>query len=224
MGFKGAIFDLDGTLLDSMGVWRKIDVDFLAQRGLAVPDDYIRAITAMHYQLAAEYTIQRFGLRESPEAVVEEWNRMAQEAYARDVLLKPGARRYLEKLRREGVRIAAATASAEGLYLPALRHNGVEGFFDAFTTVTEVPRGKGFPDIYLLAAQKLGLEPGECAVYEDILAGIRGAKDGGFYAVGIYDRHSDYEWEEIRRLADLSVTGWEELLDKEDAMGGKQDA
>jgi HAD superfamily hydrolase (TIGR01509 family) len=209
---KGAIFDLDGTLLDSMGVWREIDVEFLARRGFVVPDDYIRAITAMHYQAAAEYTIQRFGLRERPEDVVAEWNHMAEEIYARHVFLKPFAREYLELLKSRGTRIAAATASAEGLYLPALKNNGAQGYFDAFTTVTEVSRGKGFPDIYLLAARKLGLAPEDCVVYEDILAGVRGAKAGGFFACGVYDRHSAYEWEEIRRLADRSITGWQELL------------
>ena len=212
--FKGAIFDLDGTLLDSMGVWRKIDVEFLARRGFAVPDDYIRAITAMHYAAAAEYTIRRFGLRERPEDVVAEWNRMAEEAYAHQVLLKPFAADYLRRLKEKGVRIAAATASAERLYLPALKNNRAEGYFDAFTTVPEVARGKGFPDIYLLAARKLGLSPADCAVYEDILAGVRGAKAGGFYTFGVYDPHSAYEWGDIRALADRSIRGWEELLER----------
>ena len=118
----------------------------------------------------------------------------------------------MELLKSSGTRIAAATASAEGLYLPALQNNGAQGYFDAFTTVTEVSRGKGFPDIYLLTARKLGLAPEDCVVYEDILAGVRGAKAGGCFTCGVYDRHSAYEWEEIRRLADRSITGWQELL------------
>ena len=80
---KGAIFDMDGTLLDSMWVWRQIDVDFLGRRGFEVPSDYLEMITPMGYCRAAEYTIERFGLNEKPEDLIQEWHGMAAEAYAK---------------------------------------------------------------------------------------------------------------------------------------------
>lgn len=209
---KGAIFDLDGTLLDSMDVWERIDIDFLAKRAIPVTREYVETVTPMSFQAAAEYTISAFGLRESPEDIIAEWRAMAADAYAHRVGLKPGARDYLAHLRSQGVRLAVATASEEALYRPALERNGVYGLFDAFATVKEVPRGKGYPDVYLLAAARLGLPAADCAVFEDICAGIRGAKAGGFYAVGVYEPYCDYEKDEIVRTADLYIHSFHDLL------------
>ena len=99
---KGAIFDMDGTLLDSMWVWRQIDVDFLGRRGFEVPPDYLEMITPMGYCRAAEYTIERFGLNEKPEDLIQEWYGMAAEAYAKKVELKSHAKEYLLELKKAG--------------------------------------------------------------------------------------------------------------------------
>ena len=99
--WKGAIFDLDGTLLDSMGVWDQVDIDFLKKRNLPMPDDYKQKIAAMGFPEAARYTIERFGFSETPEMLLQEWREMAREAYALHVDLKPGAKEYLEKLKSQ---------------------------------------------------------------------------------------------------------------------------
>ncbi|MEA4965279.1 MAG: HAD family phosphatase [Oscillospiraceae bacterium] len=202
---KGAIFDLDGTLLDSMDIWRKIDLDFLAKRGLAASADYVAAITPMGFPEAAEYTVRRFDLDENPADIINEWNAMSVDAYRNSILLKPYVKEYLLFLKKQGVRMAVATASHELLYVPALKNNGIYHLFDAFTTVSEVKRGKGFPDIYRKAAEKMGLLPCDCAVFEDICAGLKGAKDGGFFTVGVYDLYSDYERDKIIELSDLYI-------------------
>ncbi len=209
---KGAIFDLDGTLLDSMGVWRQIDIDFLGKRGFGVPDDYLKAITAKNFPDAAAYTIERFCLSETVTAIMDEWFSMAVDAYTNEVELKPYVREYLEKLRSRGIKIAAATSSDRRLFEPCLQHHGIYDFFDAFAVTEEVKRAKGFPDVYQKAAERLNLTERECVVYEDILKGIEGAKMGGFYTVGVEDIHSCYEKEEIRQLADRYIVSFEELL------------
>ena len=209
---KGAIFDLDGTLLDSMGVWRQIDIVFLGKIGFRVPDDYLKAITAKNFSDAAAYTIARFELPETEEAVVDEWFSMAIDAYANDVKLKPYVREYIEKLKQRGIKIAAATSSDRRLFEPCLRRHGIYEFFDAFVVTTEVRRAKGFPDVYQKAAERLKLTESDCIVYEDILKGIEGAKMGGFYTVGVEDIHSCYEKEEIRRLSDRYIVSFQELL------------
>lgn len=209
---KGAIFDLDGTLLDSMGVWRRIDENFLGKRGYLVPEDYLKAITAKNFKDAADYTIERFGLHERAEDIMEEWFAMAIDAYTHHVQLKPSVREYLKCLRERGVKIAAATSSDVRLFEPCLRHHGIHDWFDAFTVTTEVKRAKGFPDVYWNAAEKLGLSYEDCVVYEDILKGVEGAKMGGFYVVGVEDIHSSYEKEEIRRKADSYIVSFEELV------------
>lgn len=200
--FAGAIFDLDGTLLDSMGVWEAVDAAFLSRRGLAVPADYGRSVAHLGFRETALYTIGRFGLAESPEAVMDEWRALCREAYALSVPLKPGAGDYLRRLKARGVRLAVATASQRELFGPALRRTGVADLFDAVVTADEVARGKGFPDIYLRAAARLGLSPGECAVFEDILAGIRAAREGGFFTVGVADASNAAEREALRAAAD----------------------
>ncbi len=210
--FRGAIFDLDGTLLDSMGIWSQIDEAFLGRRGIPVPPDYMDALAALGFRPAAEYTIRRFGFSESPEEIMAEWSAMAVEAYSTGVPLKPNGKEYLLYLKECGVKLAVATASQEELFVPALRHNGVYELFDAVTTLKEVSRGKGHPDIYWKAAEKLGLLPAECVVFEDIYAGVKGAKDGGFFAIGVDDPFSGYEKEKILEKADLFITNFSELI------------
>ena len=212
ISFKGAIFDLDGTLLDSMDIWREIDTDFLAKRGLKASNDYIAAITPLGFHKAAEYTIKRFGLNETPDAIMNEWTAMSVDAYNSAILLKPYVKEYLASLKKQGIKLAVATASNESLYIPALKHNGIYHLFDAFTTVNEVSRGKGSPDIYLKAAEKIDLLPCDCAVFEDIYAGLKGAKDGGFLTVGVFDKYSDHEKESIMDLSDMYIHNFKELL------------
>ena len=200
-GFKGAIFDLDGTLVDSAHVWSDIDREFLGKRGFGVPEDYCKAISVLNFRSGAEYTKARFGLEEPIEDIMQEWQDMAQYHYAHLIELIPGAGEYLRELHSQGVRLALATASARALYEPVLRRHGIWDLFTAFATTEECQRGKGFPDVYLLAARRLGLEPGDCAVYEDLPEGVRGAKDGGFWCCAVVGESPAEEYS----LADLRV-------------------
>ena len=113
--------------------------------------------------------------------------------------------------------MAVATSSSPELYEPALKRNGIYEYFKAFVTVSEVKRGKGFPDIYEKAAEKLSLPPETCVVYEDILAGIRGAKMGGFAAVGVYDRSGEGNRAKMEQEADHYVTSFKELMNGGDS-------
>lgn len=209
---KGAIFDLDGTLLDSMDVWKQIDVRFLARRGIAASDEYTKTVTQLGFRAAAAYTIERYALPESPAEIIAEWNRMADQAYASGIGLKPYALDYLLKLKTCGVKLGVATSLHPQSVESALKNNGIHHLFDAFTTLQEVTRGKGYPDIYLLAAEKIGVPPGECVVFEDILTGVKGAKAGGFQVCGIYDASSEHDWPEIESLCDTAVRSFESLM------------
>lgn len=209
-GFIGAIFDLDGTLLDSMDVWVRIDIDFLKKRGIFAPEDYIQALTPLGFYEAAKYTVSRFNLNETPEEVLREWGGMCRRAYERDIRLKPGAKEYLIHLKDAGVKLGVATALGRDLFEPVLKNNGIFGLFGAFASLDEVRRGKGFPDIYLLAAKRLEIAPAACAVFEDILIGILGAKAGGFMTCGVWDKSSAHEWDKIKEAADWTVKGFED--------------
>lgn len=211
--FKAAIFDLDGTLLDSMGVWKEIDVAFLEKRGISLPDDYVKMITSLGFEAAANYTIDRFGLKEEPREIIREWYDMAKDAYANTVTLKPNAREYLDTLKRKGVRIAVATSSDSELVKPALLNNGIFSYFQHIVTVRDVTRGKGYPDIYEEAASRMHIQPADTVVFEDILKGVEGAKAGGFWAVGVYDSYSEYEKDAMIELADNYIYDFCELME-----------
>ena len=208
---KGAIFDLDGTILDSMWVWHEVDQRFLSARGHEVPSDYMAAINHMTLNETADYTINRFNLSDSPQALIEEWIALAKIAYESEVKLKPNVCRYLQKLFDSGVKIAIATALNEQLSNVVLSNCGVLKYFSNITNVSEVARGKSFPDVYIKAAEKMGLVPNDCAVYEDILQGIMSAKEGGFITVGVYDSSSKCI-EEIKQISDIYIEDFSELL------------
>lgn len=199
---KAYIFDLDGTLLDSMKVWEQIDVDFLAKRGFAVPPGYMEEISASSFPEAAACTIRRFGLSDSVEELLREWNDMAVHAYGHTVGLKPFAREYLAKLKACGAKLGIATSLPAELYEPALQNHGIREWFDAICSVEEGTRGKESPDIFLLAAERLGVEPAGCVVFEDVLEAVRSAKAAGMTVYGVYDESSRANWEEIGKTAD----------------------
>lgn len=210
---KGAIFDLDGTLLDSMDVWSEVDRIFFAKRGIMkVPEDFVEMIAPMGFKAAATYTINRFHFLEKEEDIVKEWCELAKAAYANKVVLKPFAKEYLELLKEQNIRLAAATASDASLFEPCLIHNKILDYFDVIVTVRDVKRGKGFPDIYNLAAKNMGLFAKDCVVFEDILKGIEGAKAGGFFTVGVEEKHSIHQKKEIQKMSDIYITSWKELI------------
>ena len=203
--FKGHIFDLDGTLTKSNHVWSKIDEDFLGKRGIEVPEDYFKQVSAMNFEQAAVYTNDRFSLRENIQDIMKEWFDMAVYEYTNVIGLCGNAGEYVRRLKDQGRKIALATASTEELYRPVLKRNGILDCFDCFVSTEQVKRGKGFPDVYELAAEKLGLEARDCVVYEDIVEGIKGAKAGGFFAVACLNDHYSHDWDEMRDIADEIV-------------------
>ena len=192
---KAAIFDLDGTLLDSMGVWDQVDIDFLNKRGIEVPPDYMTKVSAMQFRQIAEYTIARFGLTDTPEELSV--------AYSTTVEAKPGALDYLRDLKDSGVKLGVATSLPPRLREPALRHVGMFDLFNDIVSVDDANDvGKDQPDVYLLAAKRLGAAPADCTVFEDLLVGMKSAKSVGMKVWAMHDDSSASDWPEICHLAD----------------------
>lgn len=213
MKFKGAIFDLDGTLLDSMDVWKKIDIAFFKKRGLSVPPDYGQEILAMSFRQTAEYTIERFGLQERPDDIIHEWNQTAVEAYSHNVQLKTGVKQYLHQLKAKDVRLGVCTALSQNLYLPCLQNNDVYQLFDAYVSTDDVKRGKNYPDAWLLCAARLGIAPQDCMAFEDVLPAILGAKAAYMQICGVYDPYAEKDRAEIRKLSDYYIDSFTQLLE-----------
>ncbi len=205
--FAAALFDLDGTLLDSGYVWRDVDRRFFADRGVEIDHaEYARAVQGMSFREAAEYTVRRFGLDESAEAVMDVWMRMTREEYAQHVALKPGARDYLRLLRRKGVKLAVVTANRPELFMSTLERTGVAELFDAFCTSADVGHtSKSDGMLYRHAARLLGVDPADCAVFEDVLDGVAGARRAGMRAYAVRDADTEHHREAIEALADGTV-------------------
>lgn len=209
--FSAAIFDLDGTLIESNSVWEKLDRIILSRRGLTCSDDFITELTAMSYEDAAA-AMQNIGINISTEEFMTEINELAVKEYSTNIFLKDGAYEYLYHLKNSGKKIALATASPSELYTPVLEHNNVYSLFDAFVTTDEAGAGKDSPAVYLLAAHKLGIAPEKCAVFEDIPKGINSAKAAGMYAVGVYDKYSEKYMGEIQKYADRFIYSFTEMI------------
>lgn len=209
---KGAIFDLDGTLLDSMHVWSDIDIEFLHKRGFSVPEGYSEALAPLSFRQTAEYTIQYFQLDETPEAIMHEWNQMAIDAYSHQVQMKPHAKEYLQYLKEKGVRLGVCTALSKKLYVPALQNHGIFDWFDAIVSTDDVNKGKSYPEPYLLTATRLGLNPQDCMVFEDIPAGVNGALLAHMQVCGVYDEASKNSVEQMKTLAHHFIYDFGELL------------
>lgn len=200
--FEAAIFDLDGTLFDSMSVWEKVDIEFLSRRNLPVPESYMEEIRARSFIEAAKYTIGLFALDESPADLIKEWNDMVAYEYRNNIRLKAYAAEYLALLKSRDVKIGTATSLPHTLAEPVLKKNGIYGFFDCFCSTDEVTRGKEFSDVFILASQKLMVPPEACIVFEDILQGVVSAKRAGMKAYCIYDEYSKDQMGEIKKIVD----------------------
>ena len=210
--FKGAIFDLDGTLLDSMHIWHDVDEEFFRRRNLKVTSEYIEVIKNMHLKAAAIYTKEKYGIKESIDEIVDEWLDLCAQGYLNNVDLKDGVFEYLKMLYENGIKISFATASEKQVCEDVLKKHGIFDFFSTYAYVSEINIGKTEPDIYLLAAERMGLNAQDCIVFEDIIEGVRGAKKGGFTVCGVYDKSSAQDEDEIRAVADYYINSFKELL------------
>lgn len=209
---KAAIFDMDGTLIDSMWVWSQIDVDYLKKRNLEMTTDLRNEIEPLGYIDVAKYFKDRFSINDSIDEIVNEWNDMAYYHYTHNVKLKNGAGEWLQYLKDKNIKIGLASSNCLLLVEAGLKANGIYHYFDVITTGDEVKTGKDSPDIYLLSAEKLGVSPENCMVFEDILPAVKGAKAAGMKVVAVQDDFSEHQRIAIEKLADTYILNYEDLI------------
>ena len=208
MDKRYAIFDMDGTLVDSMGYWKALGRDYLAGLGVRATAEQLEPIGPMTMLESAAYFMETFGIAGPAQRIVDEMHAVMDSHYRNDVPLKPGVKEYLEELRKQGVRMCVATATAEPLSHACLSRLGVDGCFDFILSCETIGVGKTRPDIYHLAAERLGAPPAEIAVFEDALYAVQTAKQAGYYTVGIYEPAYDKDWGRISALADETISDW----------------
>ena len=208
------IFDLDGTLVDSMWVWEKVDETFLGQLGIEVPSDMNKDLEGKSFTETAIYFKERFKLEMSVEEIKQSWNEMGWEFYTHQVPLKKGVKEFLEFLSEQGIKMGIATSNSIELVRAVLKALDIERYFGQIRTSCEVGRGKPFPDIYLKVAEDLQVDPSRCLVFEDIPNGVRAGKNAGMTAWGVLDRQEAALWEETKDLADDHITDYHEAINK----------
>lgn len=213
--FRVAVFDMDGTLLNSMHIWDKLIDDYLASLGKTPGPTLRQDIRALDMRATAAYVRVHYGVTQTVDDIIAGINALALQKYESEASLKPGVREYLTVLKRQGVRLAAATATDRVVAEPALKRLGLWDFFDAFLTCTEEGVDKNTPTLYERAARAVGGNPPEgCAVFEDALHCIRTVKAAGFYTVAVQDDSTTYAWAEICRIADAHIASYIELLEQ----------
>jgi len=210
--YDAVIFDLDGTLIDSMWVWKDIDVRFLNDRGIEYPEDLPKLISGLSFHETAVWFKEHFSLPESIEEILHIWEEMTVETYRTRIGLKPGAEEFLRKLAELKMPLGIATSNGGRLVDAVLEAHGIRDIFRAVITSEKVQAGKPKPDVYFVAAAELGVAPERCLVFEDIPEGIQAGLNAGMQVCAVRDDFSAFEEEEKQKLAGWMISDYREIL------------
>lgn len=205
---KGIIWDIDGVVLDSMGIWPDVLNGFLGKYGRKCDDELLEFVLSKTFRESAEYVREHFNLEMTNEEVLKGLFDVALDFYTNSIPVKEGVRDFLDEFRRRGIRMAVATASDRSYLEPAFRRLGLMEYFDSIFTCVENGTSKEYPDIYYLALESLGLGKDEVVVFEDSLYAIKTCYEAGFNIVGVYDSLSAKDSDEIKKRVNLYLENY----------------
>lgn len=208
MKLHGAIFDMDGTVTDSMFVWKDIGVRYVLSLGLTPPENLSLRIKNMSMQQVSEYFSETFGLNKTPLEITDDINALAEPLYRHEVAAKAGVIELIEEFKARGVKMCIATATDRHIAEIALKNTCLLDYFSEIFTCTNVGAGKDLPVIYEKALEHLGTKKCETLVFEDALYAIRTAKSAGFPVVGVFDTFSAASQNEIKSLSDFYINDY----------------
>lgn len=211
-GKQAVLFDLDGTLVDSMWMWKDIDIAYLGRYGIALPENLQKTIEGMSFTETAVYFKETWNLPRSVEEIKADWIAMSLKKYQEEVTLKPFALPFLRYLRDNGIRTGIATSNGREMAEGCLRALGVRSLIDVLATGCEVAHGKPAPDIYLYVAEKLETKPQACLVFEDVPAGIAAGRAAGMTVCAVQDAFSAGMEAEKRALSDCFIEDYSEVM------------
>lgn len=209
---KGAIFDLDGTILDSMKMWRYVGNDYLLSIGIEPSKTLHDELRHMYLWDACDYICQNYETGRTNEQVFSEIKTYISDFYENKARLKEGAAEYLERLKKDGVRICLATATDRALLIPALKRCGILKYFEIIFTCFELKTRKTEPLIYNTAHKFLETPIENTYVFEDVFTAAQTAKNAGFKVVGVYDSMENLKEKELRNISDIYIESFNELI------------
>lgn len=210
MRFKAAIFDLDGTLLDSMGIWDNLGREFLLRHGIDEDIDLDDRLGVVTMHEALKYLIKEYKLDILiDEAYAETWQ-IVEDFYRDRVQLKSGAMEFLDYLRDNNIPCGIITATELRLIMPALERTKLNGYFKEVLSCAELKTSKRTPEIFFKMSEILGIAPGETVVFEDALYAAQTAKSVGYQVAAIYD-HSEKNPEKLKEISDYYCLNWDSL-------------
>lgn len=202
---KGAIFDMDGTLLESVHMWLNLGSDYLKKMGLIPPEDINDILLTLTMKEAADFFINILGLKKTQEQIIREVNSHIEDFYRNEVIAKEGVSAFLKRLAAQNVKMCIATATDRYLVEAALTRCGIREYFSEIFTCSEIGKGKHEPDIYFAALRHLGTDIGETAVFEDAFYAAETAVNAGFRVVGVFDENSESDWQALSEIAEECV-------------------
>lgn len=208
---KGAIFDVDGTLLDSMEIWEDVAIRYLKSIGVEAEPDLPEVMFTMSLPEGAAYVKEHYRLTRETDEIIKGVLDIIRKYYEETAPLKPGVTKILEELSGKRIPMTVATSNNKEEVEAAFKRLGIASYFSRIFTCEEVGAGKTRPDIYMKAAEYMGTRPEETVIFEDVLHAIRTAKKAGFLAVGLYDEASKADQKAIEKEADWYVKSLEEL-------------
>ena len=211
---NGFIFDLDGTLLDSMPVWNNLLYTMLKKNGITPPADLADRTKTLGLENATEMVLQEFGLNIDPAKAYQMFQDEMEYQYCNNIPLKPGVQKFLDAIKGK-VPMAIATATSRVLVEKALEHHQLTDYFQSITTVSEAGVGKHDPKVFLIATNKLNLPVEQCVVFEDSLTAVRSANNAGFKTVAVYEASNPHEQEELKAEAHLHILDFYTLTKNE---------
>ena len=206
------IFDVDGTIADSMWMWKQIDIEYLGRFGIELPSDLQKSIEGMSFRETAVYFKERFGISDSIERMMNDWNEMAAHKYQYEIPLKKGALEFIESCKEKGILLGIATSNSVELLSYLLKAHKIEELFDVIITGSDGLKGKPAPDMFLEAAKRLNVSNHKCLVFEDIIPGILAGKRAGMTVCAIDDLYSKDAIIEKKEAADYFIESFEEIL------------
>lgn len=213
---RGAIFDLDGVLLDSLGIWYDLGARYVLSMGMQPVSGMSETLFSMSMEQGAVYLKRTFGLEKREEEIIADLEQILRDYYYKEVPAKEGAKELLAFLQKQSVKMAAATSSPRPHVTEALNRLGLLSYMQEIYTTSEVGESKHSPRIYELAAKGLECSAEEILVFEDSLYALKTAKTAGFRCVGVYDAQGESDQHGLEMTADVYLHKLKEFPEKWD--------